>query len=693
MKTAVFILLLLTAPAFGQGPAPEVCEPNPQSEKDLKSLDLSRNVSFIDTQTQKAMISGLLQKYPADTFLNILYQGQAKGGSDTEQRAMIQKYEALSLQHSDNPQYQYLYAFALLDVDTPKAIALLNANIAKYPSYPWSHLELADIFSWGRFSDHPQMRRELELFFGICPNSLDSYAWGLAQDVATPDMAAQYAARLRSRLAGEIDRDHLQMWLAVWNLEFKAVPASEHERVRELVARDLAKLEQLPGSIDVDWLVFLKNGYTLLGDQAALDRVNDELLRDFPKSRAAKRVLDQRWWKAHPAPQPGDSEAKKQAAYREELKLFEEQLQTWPGDTLLLKERFTVANQIEGSSQQQIGMAADALLAAIQNNPDWAGEQLEIARAFVTRSMRLEEVPPLVERGLKPNEYAWVPDRSSDEMISESAEFEFSRKIEAADILVAAARQQQKPEIAKAAIDRLGDRPPIQAEHQSAYWAAKAKFAELTGRKLDALVFYREAIQARPVDFKAGNRDELLESQARLWKELNGSDGAHALFAGNMRKDAAPVGGAWKRPAKDMPAWELSDLHGKTWKLSSFTGKTVFINVWASWCMPCREEHQYLQKLYETLKDRPDIQVLTFNIDGEIGAVAPYMKETGYTFPVLLAKDYVENLLPGTSIPRNWIVDASGKWLWEEADFDAQEWPDRVLHKIEASRTGPCPSR
>ena len=109
--------------------------------------------------------------------------------------------------------------------------------------------------------------------------------------------------------------------------------------------------------------------------------------------------------------------------------------------------------------------------------------------------------------------------------------------------------------------------------------------------------------------------------------------------------------------------------------------------------MPCREEHQYLQKLYETLKDRPDIQVLTFNIDAEIGAVAPYMKETGYTFPVLLAKDYVENLLPDTSIPRNWIVDTSGKWLWEETDFDAQEWPDRVLNKIEASRTGPCPSR
>ena len=42
-------------------------------------------------------------------------------------------------------------------------------------------------------------------------------------------------------------------------------------------------------------------------------------------------------------------------------------------------------------------------------------------------------------------------------------------------------------------------------------------------------------------------------------------------------------------------------------------------------------------------------------------------------------------MLTEPSIPRNWIVDPHGKWLWEEADFNVDDWPDRVLQRIEGS--------
>src|SRR4029077_13962138 len=89
----------------------------------------------------------------------------------------------------------------------------------------------------------------------------------------------------------------------------------------------------------------------------------------------------------------------------------------------------------------------------------------------------------------------------------------------------------------------------------------------------------------------------------------------------------------------------------------------LLINVWATWCDPCRAEHPYLQKLYEKEKDRTDVQILTFTIDDEIGAVEPYIKDNKYTFPVLFARDLVKDLVPGVGIPQNWIVDANGKWL------------------------------
>ena len=303
-------------------------------------------------------------------------------------QAMIQKYKDLLEEHPESPQYQYLYALA------PGICR--HAQINHFAEN--SHREISGLraaarragndLCLGNTSDRLKVRKELDSFFEECPNSLDSGAWGLVEDSATPEIAAQYAMRLRERLTGETDRDHLQMWRAVWDLEFKAVPASQHERVREQLARDLAKLEGVPGSADVNWLAFLKSGYTMLDNQAALDRVNNEILREFPRSRAAKRVLDQRWWKAHPEPLPGDSEEKKQATYKAQLQMFEEQLRTWPDDILLSKERFEVATKIEGISREQIGTAADALLAGVKKNPDWSYVQLEIARAFVEENAR-----------------------------------------------------------------------------------------------------------------------------------------------------------------------------------------------------------------------------------------------------------------------------------------------------------------
>ena len=94
----------------------------------------------------------------------------------------------------------------------------------------------------------------------------------------------------------------------------------------------------------------------------------------------------------------------------------------------------------------------------------------------------------------------------------------------------------------------------------------------------------------------------------------------------------------WTKPAIELPPWKLRDLQGKIWKQSDFHGKTMLINVWASWCVPCRQELPNLQKLYEQVQGRSDIQIVTFNVDGELGKLLLFMKEKGYTFPVLLAQ-------------------------------------------------------
>jgi thiol-disulfide isomerase/thioredoxin len=86
-----------------------------------------------------------------------------------------------------------------------------------------------------------------------------------------------------------------------------------------------------------------------------------------------------------------------------------------------------------------------------------------------------------------------------------------------------------------------------------------------------------------------------------------------------------------------MPAFEMGDLSGKTWRIKNLEGKAVLINVWATWCGPCQAELPKLEKLYQQMKDRSDFQILTFNIDSDLGLVAPFVKDKGFTFPVLPA--------------------------------------------------------
>ena len=145
--------------------------------------------------------------------------------------------------------------------------------------------------------------------------------------------------------------------------------------------------------------------------------------------------------------------------------------------------------------------------------------------------------------------------------------------------------------------------------------------------------------------------------------------------------------GRWEKPKKDLPAFELTDLSGKTWRLKTFEGKTVMINLWATWCGPCQAELPEFQKLYERVKDRPDVQVITFNIDSELGLVAPFMKEKGYTFPAVIAYDFTRTLLDDIAIPQNWILDKQGKWLWTQLGFGAEpDWPGAMLQRLESTK-------
>jgi peroxiredoxin len=105
----------------------------------------------------------------------------------------------------------------------------------------------------------------------------------------------------------------------------------------------------------------------------------------------------------------------------------------------------------------------------------------------------------------------------------------------------------------------------------------------------------------------------------------------------------------------------LSNMRGDYVRLSDYKGKVVFLNIWATWCPPCREEMPSMESLYQKLKGR-NFEMLAVSVDrdGE-KVVRPFAAKYRLTFPMLLDPDGKTYRLYGlTGVPETFIVDKSG---------------------------------
>jgi cytochrome c biogenesis protein CcmG, thiol:disulfide interchange protein DsbE len=111
-----------------------------------------------------------------------------------------------------------------------------------------------------------------------------------------------------------------------------------------------------------------------------------------------------------------------------------------------------------------------------------------------------------------------------------------------------------------------------------------------------------------------------------------------------------------------LPDFEARDLAGKTWRLADLKGRLTVISIWAVFCLPCRQELPAVQALSEEARANGKIGMLTFSLDRDPGLVRSYMREKGYTFPVIVHPDLEQNLFPAEGgIPKSWVVDRQGR--------------------------------
>jgi cytochrome c biogenesis protein CcmG/thiol:disulfide interchange protein DsbE len=116
------------------------------------------------------------------------------------------------------------------------------------------------------------------------------------------------------------------------------------------------------------------------------------------------------------------------------------------------------------------------------------------------------------------------------------------------------------------------------------------------------------------------------------------------------------------RPGFQAPDFNLSTSQGTQISLSTLHGQPVIINLWASWCPPCREEMPALQKVYETYHEQ-GLEILGVNATNQddVQAANEFSNRLGLTFPILLDGDgRVSRLYQLQSLPTTFFVGRDG---------------------------------
>ncbi len=146
-------------------------------------------------------------------------------------------------------------------------------------------------------------------------------------------------------------------------------------------------------------------------------------------------------------------------------------------------------------------------------------------------------------------------------------------------------------------------------------------------------------------------------------------------LAGCEKKDV-PLGRA--ELDKPAPKFTLQDTEGKQVELAALEGKVVFINFWATWCPPCREEMPSILRLNRKMAGKPFVLVTILMNDDPANAKAFY-HAIGGSLPTLLDPDAaVANAYGITGVPETFIIDKKGifrkkvigGWTWDSAEAE-----------------------
>ena len=670
--TRVYLALFFSAPWLIPAiAAAERCDPPAQFAQFSGTLP-------DDSGERRKAIGEMLQSHPGDFWLNRL----SLDGAVYQRRPIREQYRA-RFEAAPSLDNEYLHGRSLVGFDTKEALRIYAEILEKDPDNPWVHNSQLEIYRSPAFRDRPKLLASFDAVARACPSWIEPYRYLTEFDDGA---LAPRAARLRTLLEASKDPWELRRYSTLWTAEFRL----KHDAEKAQVAADLKRLAGIEGMRTT-----IAAGAKLIGDdKLARENAPPQEFDIFRETEA--------WQRSHPYPKPDDPPEKIRAYAEAELAVSATWIAKAPQRIAGYADRFSALEMLDAPAGQIAQAAAEVVrIARTDDRAGGAGFIANIAQTYVKRGIELDRVPALIEEALRsfddPEAVIEIdlgpsPERTREArmdmawkhvnaLATLSEYYEKVGQMEKARSVLASVPAFLAGSSVPEGVPDLNSGGNLLALHANAvytYWKRLGELDEHENRKEDALKDYREALLAKDAE-----RGELLARQQRLWKDLGRTDEAWQSWIDAIPRPAwqgqnrVPAGfAAVHRP---LTAVVLKDLNGKEWPIERLAGTTVAV-VWATWCEPCRRELPYLAKLAERLKDRSDVQVVSFDTDENPETAKQFMEKNGYNFPVLSAKNFAEDLMPYLSIPRTWII-RNGVIVREAEGFegDGEQWVERVV--------------
>jgi thiol-disulfide isomerase/thioredoxin len=125
-----------------------------------------------------------------------------------------------------------------------------------------------------------------------------------------------------------------------------------------------------------------------------------------------------------------------------------------------------------------------------------------------------------------------------------------------------------------------------------------------------------------------------------------------------------------------LPSFSVQDIEGNIVNLQALKGKKVFVNLWASWCPPCKREMPSIEKLYQSI-DNEKVKFILISFDDQFDNAKKYVLSKKLKLPIYYPTENPPALFNVQGIPATFIFNENGELLKRidgSENYDTREY-------------------